>query len=387
MSLRYNLSNILLALNPFVCIPAIALSAVMPFNELLSEVGPQQDERNWESRSLALSNIFFSIALVSDHCKRMEDRHIKVHRMYGHSEEPNRKMTIICMLLKTMLATMILKICSSQCKRVVGPAGGEVTAQWAGAKRKINSWNATLIAFISLDTEMASGRNRLAALIGDDTFQFTFSVPVPKSNPPTYQRSEKPEPSSDNSTPDSSSSQLLFSLIPESHDGDGSDESEVGDEEKRQVEDYSAHHELHAKASPEESTTPADHQPKARSEQVVVRRLRTRSVIVSDNSASNGAQKSSRKNSTAKRNPLQRKRKADPNDENHHHSIAPTTDEDSIPAASTKDHDKVNLIFFFFLLLACDVLYPFTELSHRSHRLRFDDLGNRGMPPSLKDWV
>jgi hypothetical protein len=202
---------------------------------------------------------------------------------------------------------------------------------------------------------MATGRNRLAALTGDDTFQFTFSVPVPKFNQPTYQRSEKPEPSSDNSTPDSSSSQLLFSLIPESHDGDGSDESDVGDEEKRQVEDYRAHHELHAKASPEDSTTLADHPPKARSEQIVVRRLRTRSVIVSDDSASSGAQKSSRKKTTAKRNPIQRKRKADPNDENHHqhHSNAPTTDEDDIHAAITKDDDKVN--FFFFYPLGCTV--------------------------------
>lgn len=263
-----------------------------------------------------------------------------------------------------------------------------MTAQWASAKRKINSWNACLIAFISLDTKMATGRNRLAALTGDDTFQFTFSVPVPKFNAPTYQRSEKPEPSSDNSTPDSSSSQLLFSLIPESHDGDGSDESEISDEEKRQVEDYRAHHKLHAKASPEESTTLADHQPKARSEQIVVRRLRTRSVIVSDDSASSGAQKSSRKKTTTKRNPIQRKRKADPNDENHHHhSNAPTTDEDDIHAAITKDDDKVN--FFFFLHWHWDApsLYPLTELYCRSHRPRYDDLGNQGIPPSLREWA
>ncbi|KAI8576824.1 hypothetical protein K450DRAFT_255178 [Umbelopsis ramanniana AG] len=183
---------------------------------------------------------------------------------------------------------------------------------------------------------MATGRNRLAALTGDDTFQFTFSVPVPKFQPPTYQRSEKPEPSSDNSTPDSSCSQLLFSLIPESHDGDGSDESEIADEEKGQEEDDRAHHESHAKESPEELMTTAAHPPKASSGQVVVRRLRTRSVIVSDDAA----QKPSRK-TTAKRKPIQRKRKADPNDENSHQHLsnAPTTDEDDVHAAA-KDEDK-----------------------------------------------
>jgi hypothetical protein len=236
-----------------------------------------------------------------------------------------------------------------------------VTAQWARREKKNQLLECELVAFISLDTEMATGRNRLAALTGDDTFQFTFSVPVPKFNPPVYQRSEKPEPSSDNSTPDSSSSQLLFSLIPESHDGDRSDESEVGDEEKDHVEDYSAHHESHAKESPEESTTTADHHSKARSEQIVVRRLRTRSVIVSNDSVSRTAQKSSK---TTKRKPIQRKRKADPNDENshHHRSNGPTTDEEDIHAAA-KDEDKV--IYFSFSFGWS--LYPLTYFSYRSH--------------------
>ncbi|KAG2173560.1 hypothetical protein INT44_007151 [Umbelopsis vinacea] len=181
---------------------------------------------------------------------------------------------------------------------------------------------------------MATGCNRLAALTGDDTFQFTFSVPVPKFNPPTYQRPEKPEPSSDNSTPDSSCSQLLFSLIPESHDGDGSDESEIADEEKGQEDDDNAHHEPHAKESPEDLMPTPDHHSNARP--VVVRTLRTRSVIVSDDTA----HKPSRK-TAAKRKPVQRKRKADPNDENSRQRLSngpTTTDDDEIHAA---DEDKL----------------------------------------------
>jgi hypothetical protein len=90
----------------------IALSAVMPFYELLSEVGLKQDERNWESRSFRTVELFFFffIALLSGHGKRMEDRYIKVRWVYGHSEEPNQKMTIIPMLLETMVAAVMLRI-------------------------------------------------------------------------------------------------------------------------------------------------------------------------------------------------------------------------------------------------------------------------------------
>ncbi|KAH8549885.1 hypothetical protein BGW37DRAFT_501103 [Umbelopsis sp. PMI_123] len=189
---------------------------------------------------------------------------------------------------------------------------------------------------------MATGRNRLATLTGDDTFQFTFSIPVPKFNPPQYQRPEKLEPSSDNSTPDSSSSQLLFSLIPDSHDGDGSDESDVGEEEKDNVKYRSSHQKQSDKESAEGGSTAnnQDHSSKGKSEKVVVRKLRTRSVIVTGDSSPQAAQSSTR-GLTAKSKSIERKRKRETNDENNHHSKHQSDEHNAYMV--TKDEDKVPL--------------------------------------------
>jgi hypothetical protein len=240
--------------------------------------------------------------------------------------------------------------------------------------RKDKSTPGMLTGYISLDTEMATGRNRLATLTGDDTFQFTFSVPVPKFNPPQYQRPEKLEPSSNNSTPDSSSSQLLFSLIPESHDGDGSDESDVGEEEKDNVKYRSSHQKQSDKESAEGGSTAnnQDHSSKGKSEKVVVRKLRTRSVIVTGDSSPQAAQSSTR-GLTAKSKSIERKRKRETNDENNHHSKHQSDEHNTYTA--TKDEDKVNLIFF--MRDACCILV--LSLSSRCHCRRLGDHGGRIM--------
>ncbi|KAG2178881.1 hypothetical protein INT43_001727 [Umbelopsis isabellina] len=113
-----------------------------------------------------------------------------------------------------------------------------------------------------------------------DTFQFTFSVPVPKFSNSNYHSHHRPEPSSDNSTPDSGSSHLLFSLNPDNNDdGEGSDESDVGDDENEQgVESPSNHHDktIHERVV-------ATYQSEASvQQQPMIRRLRTRTVVVSD---------------------------------------------------------------------------------------------------------
>jgi hypothetical protein len=157
---------------------------------------------------------------------------------------------------------------------------------------------------------MAAGRERLTSAISDETntFQFTFSVPVPKFNPNSYQRPEKPEPSSDNSTPDSSSSQLLFSLLPGSHDGERSDESDVEEDhvnDVQAVDTKNAHAvSLHLNAS--------DNQEKDKPK-ILVRSLRTRSILLSDDNASikkSQPEKRSRKRSasTPKTESIERKR-------------------------------------------------------------------------------
>lgn len=114
-----------------------------------------------------------------------------------------------------------------------------------------------------------------------DTFQFTFSVPIPKFSSSNYHSHHRPEPSSDNSTPDSGSSHLLFSLNPDNNDdGEGSEESEVGDDENEQaVESPSNQPEktVHQRVNATyQSEAPVQQQ------QPVIRRLRTRTVVVSD---------------------------------------------------------------------------------------------------------
>lgn len=190
---------------------------------------------------------------------------------------------------------------------------------------------------------MATSRDRLTSAISDDTstFQFTFSVPVPKFNPNHYHsRPEKHEPSSDNSTPDSTSSHLLFSLLPDSHDGEGSDESD--DDYHRDLK-YNAgespvHHDA---ASHPHATASKEAEPE---EKAVVHKLRTRDIGVVDEDSSNQTQteKAPRKRSPSQplADPRQRKRLRRTKNDSVGTKLVDSGDEEHEEQNYEKDADK-----------------------------------------------
>jgi hypothetical protein len=160
-----------------------------------------------------------------------------------------------------------------------------------------------------------------------DTFQFTFSVPVPKFNISNYHSHHRPEPSSDNSTPDSGSSQLLFSLNPDNNDGEDSEESDVGDLENEQLDK--------SPSIPPENIVRerviATYQSEAPVKRPVIRRLRSRTVLVSEESTASHKQVSKfvPHEKTAPELPKSRKRK----------TTAEPPDTDSNTVATTSLHE------------------------------------------------